>query len=258
MKALVKHDSHAVGFVGPGGRGTPELHGVIQAMQTQTIRRIHRAPPVRAHLPTLVSVDETSSSALAQRLGHAGLALDDAVRWGSESACASMLERRPVMILLDAPTTDADGLAGLIRAASLIAPVAVLRDEGRDAVAAFTAGAFDVFDRQIPAAELAWRIHANLRRCPPLPVPRASAGGTASQRLLFDVITRAQAPVCCHHLRLLLGTPFLPMTLRALKARIQRLLPVFADHGLTLIVDQQWGLATYRTRSAEAPGTGAP
>ncbi|MET7712436.1 hypothetical protein [Streptomyces sp. NPDC005407] len=194
---------------------------------------------------------------MAQRLGHAGLALDAAVRWGSESACASMLERRPVMILLDAPTTEADGLAGLVRAASLIAPVAVLRHEGRDAVAAFTAGAFDVFDRQIPAAELAWRIHANLRRCPPLPVPRTSAGGTASQRLLFDVITRAQAPVCCHHLRLLLGTPFLPMTLRALKARIQRLLPVFADHGLTLIVDQQWGLATYRTRSAMGPGTGA-
>ncbi|WP_405804971.1 hypothetical protein OG729_07025 [Streptomyces sp. NBC_00210] len=168
-----------------------------------------------------------------------------------------MLERRPVMILLDAPTTEAEGLAGLVRAASLIAPVAVLRHEGRDAVAAFTAGAFDVFDRQIPAAELAWRIHANLRRCPPLPVPLTPAGGTASQRLLFDVITRAQAPVCCHHLRLLLGTPFLPMTLRALKARIQRLLPVFADHGLTLIVDQQWGLATYRTRSAKGPGTGA-
>jgi hypothetical protein len=218
-------------------------------MQTQTIRRIHPDPPVRAHLPAFVSVDETSSSTLALRVAHAGLDLGAAARWGSESACASMLERRPAMILLDLPTTEADGLARLVRAASLIAPVAVLRHEGRDAVAAFTAGAFDVLDRQKPAAELAWRIHADLRRCPPMPVPRTSAGGTASQRLLFNVITRAQAPVCCHHLRLLLGTPCLPMTLRALKARIQRLLPVFADRGLALIVDQQWGLATYRTRA---------
>ncbi|WP_327321473.1 hypothetical protein OG735_02540 [Streptomyces sp. NBC_01210] len=204
-----------------------------------------------------MSVDETTSSTLALRLGQAGLALGAAVRWGSESACASVLERRPAMILLDVPTTEADGLARLVRAASLIAPVAVLRPDGRDAVAAFTAGAFDVLDRQRPAAELAWRIHADLRRRPPTPEPRGSAGSTASQRLLFDLIARAQAPVCCHHLRLLLGTTCLPMTLRALKARIQRLLPDFADHGLALIVDQQWGLATYRTRSA-APGTGAP
>jgi hypothetical protein len=225
-------------------------------MQTQATRRTHPDPPARAHLPTLLSVDEPSSSTLALRLGQAGLALGAAVRWGSESACASMLERRPALLLLDAPTTEGDKLARLVRAASLITPVAVLRYEGRDAVTAFTAGAFDVLDRQRPAAELAWRIHADLRRCPPMPAPRASTGGTASQRLLFDVIARAQAPVCCHQLRLLLGTPCLPMTLRALKARIQRLLPVFADHGLALIVDQQWGLATYCTRRAEAPGTG--
>lgn len=226
------------------------------AMYTQTTRHIHPDPPVRAHMPLLVSVDETSSSTLATRLNRAGLALGAAVRWGSEPACASVLERRPAMILLDVPTTEADGLARLVRAASLIAPVAVLRHQGRDAVAAFSAGAFDVLDRQRPAAELAWRIHADLRRRPTVPAPRGPAGSTASQRLLFDVIARAQAPVCCHHLRLLLGTPCLPMTLRALKARIQRLLPVFADHGLALIVDQQWGLATYRARTADAPGAG--
>lgn len=228
-------------------------------MQTQTTRRIHLDPPVRPHLPTLLSVDETSvetsSSTLALRLGQAGLALGAAVRWGSEEACAAMLERKPAMILLDVPTTEADGLARLVRAASLIAPVAVLRHQGRDAVAAFTAGAVDVLDRQRPAAELAWRIHADLRRRPPLPAPPPSAAGTAGQRLLFDVIARAQAPICCHHLRLLLGTPCLPMTLRALKARIQRLQPVFAHHGLTLVVHHQWGLATYHTRSAKTPET---
>ncbi len=29
-------DSHAVGFVGPGGRGTPELHGVIDRVDILT------------------------------------------------------------------------------------------------------------------------------------------------------------------------------------------------------------------------------
>ncbi|MET7718395.1 hypothetical protein [Streptomyces sp. NPDC005407] len=227
-------------------------------MQTQTTRRTHPDPPIRPHLSALVSVDETSNSTLALRLGQAGLALGAAVRWGSEAACASMLERRPALILLDVPTTEADGLARLVRAASLIAPVAVLRHQGRDAVTAFTAGAVDVLDRQRPPAELACRIHANLRRHRPLPPPSPSTAGTASQRLLFDVITRAQAPICCHHLRLLLGTPCLPMTLRALKARIQRLLPVFTHHGLTLIVDHQWGLATYRTRSTKTPGSTGP
>ncbi|HET6359720.1 hypothetical protein [Streptomyces sp.] len=189
------------------------------------------------------------------RLDKAGLGLGAAVRWGSETACASVLERRPAMILLDAQSTEADALVGLVRAASLIAPVAVLRPEGRDALAAFTAGAVDVLDRQAPAAELAWRIRADLRRCPPVPPPPAYPQRTASQRLLFHVIAQAQGPVCCHYLRLLLGTPSLPLTLRALRARIQRLLPHFADHGLTLVVDGQWGLVTYQTRSADAPGT---
>jgi hypothetical protein len=229
-----------------------------QAMQKQSVRRIYPDLPVQDKRPIVVSVDEPSGSALAPGLDRAGLALSGAVRWGSESACASLLERRPAMMLLDLPTTEVDGMARLVRAASLIAPVGVLRHEGLDAVVAFAAGAFDVIDRRAPAAELAWRIHADLRRCPPTPPPPAYARGTASQRLLFDVLARAQAPVCCHHLRLLLGTLCLPMTLRALRARIRRLLPTFADHALELVVDQQWGLATFRTWSAGDPGSPAP
>lgn len=225
-------------------------------MYTQTTWRIYPDPSARPHVPALVSVDETPSSVLAMRLDKAGLRLGAAVRWGSESACASMLERRPAMILLDAHSTEADGLVGLVRAASLIAPVAILRHEGRDALAAFSAGAVNVLDRQAPAAELAWRIRANLRRCPPVPSPPAYPQRTASQRLLFHVMAQAQGPVCCHYLRLLLGTPSLPLTLRALRARIQRLLPHFADHGLALVVDGQWGRVTYQTRSADAPATG--
>lgn len=224
-------------------------------MYTQTTWRICPDPSARPHVPALVSVDETPSSVLAMRLDKAGLSLGAAVRWGS---VASMLERRPAMILLDAHSTEADGLVGLVRAASLIAPVAVLRHKGRDALAAFSAGAVDVLDRQAPAAELAWRIRADLRRCPSVPPPPAYLQRTASQRLLFHVIAQAQGPVCCHYLRLLLGTPSLPLTLRALRARIQRLLPHFADHGLALVVDGQWGLVTYQTRSADAPGPSLP
>ena len=220
-------------------------------MQHQSVRQIFPDLPVQEKQPLVVSVDAHSGSTLALRLNRAGLALSGAVRWGSESACASLLERRPALMLLDLPTTEVDGMTRLVRAASLIAPVAVLRYGALDAVVAFAAGAFDVIDRRAPAAELAWRIHADLRRCPPTPPPPAYARGTASQRLLFDVLARAQAPVCCHHLRLLMGTLCLPMTLRALRARIRRLLPTFADHALELVVDQQWGLATFRTCSTE-------
>ncbi|MBV1940442.1 hypothetical protein KUF83_28305 [Streptomyces sp. BV286] len=31
--------------------------------------------------------------------------------------------------------------------------------------------------------------------------------------------------------------------------RIKRLLPDLSGHGMELVVDQQWGLATYRTHS---------
>ncbi|WP_189135612.1 response regulator transcription factor [Wenjunlia tyrosinilytica] len=198
-----------------------------------------------------MSVEETFDAGLAHRLERAGLTLGAAVRWGSETACASVLERRPAMLLLDLPRSGDEELAGLVRAASLIAPVAVLRPDGRDALTAFGAGALDVLDRHAPAAELAGRIYADLRRCIPASPTRWCAGTSASQRLLFDVISRAQAPICCHRLRLLLGTPSLPLTLRALKARIQRLLPAFADCGLELVADLQWGLATYRVRDAK-------
>jgi hypothetical protein len=41
------------------------------------------------------------------------------------------------------------------------------------------------------------------------------------------------------------------MTLRALRARLRRLLPSFTDQGLELIVDQQWGRATYRIHKSQ-------
>ncbi|WP_330286091.1 hypothetical protein [Streptomyces sp. NBC_00576] len=153
------------------------------------------------------------------------------------------------MVLLAAPTVDTDTMTRLVRAASLIAPVAVLRPDGNDAVVVFDAGAYDVLDPQAPIVELAWRIRADRRRCSPAPVAATYTPGTASQRLLFDVLARRRTAVCCHHLRLLLGAPALPMTLRALRARIKRLLPALSGHGMELVVDQQWGVATYSIHS---------
>jgi DNA-binding response OmpR family regulator len=198
---------------------------------------------------------EGPTKTLEARLQHVGLVPGGALLWGDESACALILERRPPLILLDAPANDADALTRLVRAASLIAPVAILRPGRSDAVAALDAGALDVLDSHAPIAELAWRIHADLRRCPPtIPVPECPRG-TASQRLLFDVLVKARTAICCHHLRLLLGTPDLPMTLRALRARIQRLLSSFSEHGRELVIDQQWGLATYCSRKYIADPT---
>jgi hypothetical protein len=196
--------------------------------------------------PIFVSVGDADSSPLAARLDRAGLALGPVLRWGRESTCAVLVEDRPPLIVLDAPTTNGASLATLVHAASLIAPVAVLCPGGRFAVTAFRAGALDVLDRDAPAVELAWRIIADLRRCPPGSRTPVQVGRSASQRLLFDVVSKAATPVCCHHLRTLMATPGVPLSLPALKARIQRLMPALADQGLALVIDQQWGLATYR------------
>lgn len=203
----------------------------------------------------MVSTEGIGSHPMS-RLERAGLVPGGVVRWGTESAYAAMLERRPAMLLLNAPTEDTDLMTRLVRAASLVAPVVILRDQKDDVVAAFGAGACDVLDAQAPIAELTWRIHADLRRRSPLPPPAGCPGATASQRLLFHVLATALTVVCCHQLRLLLGTPGLPMTLRALRARIRRLLPAFQAQGLELVVDQQWGLATYRTRAAGSTACG--
>jgi hypothetical protein len=224
-------------------------------MSQQMIAHTYRQRLAPSHLSIAISVDDTFDARLAQGLERVGVTIPGTFRWGSESVCASILKCRPAMILLDLPRAGFDELTGLVQAASLIAPVAVLRPGKRNALAAFGAGALDVLDRQAPAAELAVRIHADLRWCIRSAPSRWNAVTSASQGLLFDVISRAQAPVCCHHLRLLLGTPSAPMSLRALKARIQRLQPAFADSGLVLVEDRQWGLTTYRAREPDSQAT---
>lgn len=187
---------------------------------------------------------------LAPRLDRAGLYITARARWHDSAALAELHSRGPALLLLDVPETEEEAVPELIRAARLIAPIAVLPPTLACTLAAFDAGAVDVLDRRAPAAELTWRIHASLRRLT-TPTPTATAcriSHSGVQNMLFDILTRARQPVCCHHLRLLMGSPGFPITLRAPKARIQRLHPAFHEHQRTLLVDQQWGLATFRTR----------
>ncbi|MFD8810010.1 hypothetical protein ACFV23_00525 [Streptomyces sp. NPDC059627] len=221
-------------------------------MELPTTVHLPAASP--AHHQSLLMLSVEGSSTWAARPVPDGLAPGGVLRWGSEPAFAAILQHRPAMILLNAPATEVDVLTRLVRAACLIAPVALLRQDRADAVAALDAGACDVLDSRAQPVELVWRIRADLRRCPPTASAPACPSGTASQRLLFDVLARSRAVVCCHELRLLLGTPAMPITLRALKARIKRLEPAFRQQGLDLVVDQQWGLATYRTQARTSTG----
>ncbi|MEV8096760.1 hypothetical protein [Kitasatospora sp. NPDC085879] len=216
----------------------------------------------------MVTVDAGYSRDLVSRLQRMGLPVGKALPWGSNKACRGLLDPRPSMILLALHhSVEGERLADFVRAAALVAPVVVLRHHGqgmllnlqgqelllrpsgRDTLEAFGAGAFDVLDPGVPLAELAARIKADLRRCLPVGEERGlgwRGGSSPSQRLLFDLIVQARSPICCHYLKQLLGTAREPMTLRALRARIHRLMPVFDAHGLRLVVDQWRGIVTYR------------
>jgi hypothetical protein len=213
----------------------------------------------------LVTVGEGSPD-LGRRLQRAGIPVSKTLPWGSNETCRVLLDCRPAMLLLDC-SVSAGAVADFVRAAALIAPVTVLRHErqpmlvniqnrqallrpsGQAMLAAFRAGALDFLDPKAPVAELAARIRADLRSCAPWAehtTPLWNGGSSPSQRLLFDLIARTPSPICCHSLTQLLGTAKQPLTVRALRARVHRLLPVFESLDLRLVVDQWRGVATYR------------
>ncbi|MFE3111101.1 hypothetical protein [Kitasatospora indigofera] len=237
--------------------------------------RTSDCPPEEAEAATgkaiapmaLVTVGEQRSPDQLRRLRREGIPLGKALPWGSNEACRVLVERSPSMILLDC-SLEGERLADCVRASALIAPVVVLREEGprmvvsvqgadvmlkcssgQNILAAFHAGAFDVLDSRAPLVELAARLMADLKRCMQAAQyrrPLWSGGSSPSQRLLFDVIVRATAPICCHDLTQLLGTAWEPLSIRALRARVHRLLPIFDAMGLPLVIDQWRGVFTYR------------
>lgn len=132
--------------------------------------------------PALLSTEQAASAQLAQRLARTGLALGPAMSWGRTSTLDMVHNRRPAVIFLDVPSASEQQLTGLVRAARLLAPVTVLPPDGQDTLTAFTAGALNVLDRKAPAAELAWRIRADLRSCPPPPASTRHISWSASTR----------------------------------------------------------------------------
>ncbi|GGX44607.1 hypothetical protein GCM10010353_69320 [Streptomyces chryseus] len=126
------------------------------------------------------------------------------------------------------------------------------------------AGAFNVLDRDESPGVLAARLGADLRWLRRSRRPAAVGAGPAAapsfrtQALLLEVLWSLRGPVCCHDIRRLLGTPASPMSLPALRARIQRLAPYLAAEGLACLRSVRWGADTISVdRSGGAVGRAA-
>ncbi|MEV7526068.1 hypothetical protein [Streptomyces sp. NPDC091371] len=178
--------------------------------------------------------------------------------WG-QAATGRLGLLRGVLTLLDSRVVcPPDELAGCVRSLSLLNPVVVsTRRDGAAVRALLEAGAFNVLDRDESPGVLAARLGADLRwlRRSGRPaaagaVPAATAPSFRTQALLLDVLCSLRGPVCCHDIRRLLGTPASPMSLPALRARIQRLAPHLAGEGLTCLRSGRWGADTISVHSS--------
>ncbi|MFE9934411.1 hypothetical protein [Streptomyces sp. NPDC005533] len=216
-------------------------------------QRIPLPPASTPHRLGLLSTVRPGMPLLATRLAIAGLQVSADARWGDVTALAALHSHSPAALLLDLSEAQEEAVPDLIRAARLIAPTIALPPTPRCALAAFEAGAIDVLDHRARSVELAWRIHACLRRITTAAKASHHFSGSLVQSMLFDILINARQPVCCHQLRLLLGSPDLPMTMRALKARIHRLHPALHEQQRSLVMDQQWGLVTYACQPPSAP-----
>lgn len=190
-----------------------------------------------------------------------GVPLGPVLPWGTARMYAYIAERSSPLLLLDlARGAGARETARAVSALALAAPVVVMGFDDTDVLGAFRAGAYNVLDRRLPPVELAARLRADARRCrcAPAAVPSRLNWATASQRLLFEVMVQVPAPVCCHRLRTLFGSPGRPLTLRALKARVQRLLPAIEGAGMTLVTETRRGRVIRYEVEADAHASGAP
>ncbi|MFE3851692.1 hypothetical protein ACFXPN_11160 [Streptomyces griseorubiginosus] len=188
--------------------------------------------------------------------------------WGSERAYSALLhEAGPRLTVLDVPGSQwSDGLERRVRALSNISSVVVLIPDHTDSVRLLRAGAANVLPRDSPPRELASRIAAERRWLDTRRSPRRAADSPPfravrprqhSQQVLFDILSSASRPWCCHDLCLLLGTAGEPMSRRALQGRIVRLNERLARDGLSVDCTTQWGRTTFLGlvgKSREKPG----
>ncbi|MFF2846369.1 hypothetical protein ACFVT5_08555 [Streptomyces sp. NPDC058001] len=208
----------------------------------------------------VISPDVAASVEWATRL-HKACAPRFVVRaWGDQLAYEYLRRASGVLALLDSPGPEpTDALVQRIRSLRLLAPVTVSVATRVDSAALLAAGAVNVLRRNTSENVIAARIEADLRWLRRGPAPGDDGSGPhlgpderpgplrpyRSQSLLLEILLGAQGSLCCHDVRWLLGEASRPMSLRALRARIERLAPHLARHGLECRRSVRWGADTF-------------
>ncbi|MFF8960719.1 hypothetical protein [Streptomyces sp. NPDC014894] len=223
----------------------------------------------------IVSLDPAAGLLWAERLRKACPVRFVVRPWGDQLGYEYLRRARGALALLDSPEPEPVGeLVQRVRSLRLLAPVTVAVGHRTDPEALLAAGAINVLNRDTTASALTARITADLRwlRRGAGPEPQGPARGCEgpsgpgalarperpspshrSQSLLLEILLSAKSPLCCHDARYLLGSPHRPMTLPALRARIQRLGPHLARHGLACRRTVRWGADTFTLHPAEEP-----
>lgn len=218
--------------------------------------------PEYARTPLLaVGGDRQESVPWVPEVRRWGLSGLRCIVWGDRTGYQRLLDGRAPLALLDLPSPRplAD-LVRRVRALSLVAPVVVIASPDIDHAALLEAGAVNVHDRDGGARSLATRVRADLRWLGVLEAPEEPPQDDTldpadtreerkpafrSQALLLDILCMAGRPLCCHELRLLLGDPRGPMSLPALRGRMNRLQPFLAARGLECRRTTSWGQDVY-------------
>ncbi|MFI1016893.1 hypothetical protein [Streptomyces sp. NPDC020965] len=242
-------------------------------MQTSTVSpaAVRRGGRPRDAAPrvVVVSLDMAASLEWVNRLRRA-CSLRCVVRpWGDRLGYEYLRRARGVLAVLDCTTPEPVAeLTQRVRSLRLLAPVTVSLDTRDDAAALLAAGALNVLHRGASEAAQAARITADVRwLCREI---AAEGGGYRgeddggpdevpsrpykSQSLLLDVLVSAQRPLCCHDVRYLLGEAARPMSLPAVRARIQRLAPHLARQGLVCRRTVRWGADTLTLHAVDGRG----
>jgi hypothetical protein len=199
---------------------------------------------------TVVTLDPDATRPLARQLRGAGLAVGAVQPWGSRAFRRIATDRTAA--LLDAAHSGQPELVRAVRALRHLGPVIVLADPGPDPTLPLRAGAVNLLHRDLPPAQLAARVAADLRWLRRRPDPRPPLAQVPPDApILLPVLANLRGRICCHELCWLLGRPPVPLTRRALNDRLQRVLPALHDLGLTVRRDMGWGASGYTVLPAD-------
>ncbi|WP_099904000.1 hypothetical protein [Streptomyces sp. TLI_171] len=225
----------------------------------------------------MISLEPERSAAWTSSLRAAGLPVLACRPWGDSHGYQYLLHNPGALAVLDLPglAPQPDGaLAQFVRAARLLAPVTVTVPADTDVVPLLEAGAQNVVRRDEPPRVLAARLLADARCAAafqgpgPYPVrtsenrsrPDCPCAGTCacdgasgrlffrSQDVLLELLCRTTRPVCCHDLRCLLGSATRPMSLPALRGRLDRLTPHLTSRRREFSRHHAWGMDTFTVR----------